>query len=230
LAKVMGLTNKRWRYYRMKKKIVILGLVMLVLLLLVAPVAALAAKPATFDVEYNQTQFQWRANRGQVFGEWWQIYQNSPSSSEFRLTGNVLHSAYTYSPAVTDLDGESTVYVYNKKADSWIEKEGTVSYRYEPLYGEYPIVNYWRGYLKFDGTPSADSFVHGVAYQWAYLLAPQDMSSPLPYSIWCDTMCAWLVGFSIYLWDTDTQSYNVPFPDPFMAPVPASNYNPVEGL
>ena len=208
------------------KKIAIL-LVALVLLLSSSSVA-FAAKPVTFEVPYNQAQFQWRAWNPMPTSTWAPLYQNSPSSSEFRLTGNVLHAAYTYSPAVTDLQGESTVYVYDKKLDLWIEKEGTVSYKYEPYYGDYPIVNYWRGYLKFDGTPSADSFEHGVAYQWAYLMAPQEVTPSLPYAIWCDTMDAWLVGFSIYLWDPDTQSYEVPFPDPFMAPVPASNYDPLE--
>jgi hypothetical protein len=139
----------------------------------------------------------------------------------------VLHSAYSYSPAVTDLEGESTVYVYDKGEELWIEKEGTVGYKYVPGYGDYMIANYWRGYLEFSGTPSSGNFEHGVAYQWAYLLAPQNMSSPLPYSIWCDTMDAWLVGFSIYLWDPDAQSYDESFPDPFPAPVPASNYNPL---
>ena len=210
----------------MKRKIFSI-LFALVLMLSLSSVA-FAAKPATFEVEYNQTQFQWRANRGQEFGEWWQIYQNSLSSSEFRLTGNVLHSAYEYSPVVDDLEGESTIYTYDKKLDLWIEKEGTVSYKYEPLYGEYPIVNYWRGYLKFDGTPSAKNFVHGVAYQWVYLAAPNGNDPPLPYAIWCDTMDAWLTGFSIYLWDPGTQSYDEPFPDPFPAPVPASNYNPLD--
>lgn len=210
-------------------KRIVIFLIVLVLLLSSSSVA-FAAKPATFEVPYKQTQFQWRANRGQEFGEWWQIYQNSLSSSEFVLTGNVLHSAYEYSPSVDDLEGESTVYTYDKKVDRWIEKEGTVSYKYEPLYGEYPIANYWRGYLEFDGAPSAENFVHGVAYQWVYLAAPPADNPPLPFAIWCDTMDAWLTGFSIYLWDpiTTTQSYSEPFPDPFPAPVPANNFNPLD--
>lgn len=211
----------------MKRKILSILIALVLLLSFSLSSVALAAKPATFEVECNQTQFQWRANRGQEFGDWWAIYHNGSSTSEFRLTGNVLHSAYSYLPIVDDLEGESTVYVYDKKLDRWIEKEGTVSYKYDPLYGEYPIVNYWRGYLEFDGTPSAGSFVHGVAYQWAYLAAPLADDPPLPCAIWCDTMGAWLVGFSIYLWDPGTQAYELDFPDPFMAPVPASNYNPL---
>ena len=109
-----------------------------------------------------------------------------------------------------------------------------VSYKYVPGYGDYTIANYWRGYLEFDGDPSADSFVHGVAYQWCYLLAPQDEPPSLQYAQWDDTMDAWLVGFSIYLWDSGAQAYDVTspyddpeFPDPFIKPVPARNYNPL---
>ena len=211
----------------MKKRIFSILLTLVLLLTLGLSSVAFAAKPVTFEVPYNQTQFQWRANRGQEFGDWSAVYPNRSDSSEFKLTGNVLHSAYSYSPVVDDLEGESTVYAYDKGENRWIEKEGTVSYKYEPLYGEYPIVNYWRGYLEFEDTPSAGSFVHGVAYQWAYLAAPHGDDPPLPYAIWDDTMGAWLVGFSIYLWDSGTQSYEVSFPDPFMEPVPASNYNPL---
>ena len=210
----------------MKKLSIVIALVLVLVLSLTS--IALAAKPATFEMEYYQTQFQWRADKGQALSDWTYIARSSLSSSEFRLTGNVLHTAWSYSPLVDELKGESTVYVYDKKLDCWIEKEGTVSYKYLPGYGDYTIVNYWRGYLEFSGTPNRGNFEHGVAYQWAYLLAPQDMSSPLPYSVWCDTMGAWLVGFSIYLWDPGEESYDESFPDPFIAPVPASNYDPLD--
>lgn len=206
-------------------------LVILSVVLLSLAVTPVLAKPATFTVPYDQAQFQWRGKA--AFGDWTYSYQNSPTSSDFRLTGKVLHTDWSYSPLVTDLAGESTVYVYDKKNDIWIEKEGTVSYKYVPGYGDYTIANYFRGYVEFDGDPSADSFVHGVAYQWVYLLAPQDATLTAPnteYAQWDETIGAWLVGFSIYLWDTDTgtQSYSIPFPDPFIEPVPASNYNPLE--
>jgi len=210
----------------LKKRIfsILFALVLVLTLVTAGPVSA---NKTTFTTEYNQTQFQWRA--WEEFGDWSSVYQNYASTSDFRLTGNVLHSAYSYSPAVSDLEGESTVYTYNKKTELWIEKEGTVSYRYEPYYGDYPIANYWRGYLNFGGeTPSAESFVHGVAYQWAYLLAPQEVTPLLEYALWDETMDAWLVGFSIYLWDSETQAYEVEFPEPFIKPVPASNYNPLE--
>ena len=211
----------------MKKRIfsILLALV-LVMVVMAVPVSA---KPATFTVPYYQAQFQWRAWNPMPVGAWSPLYQNYATSSDFKLTGNVLHTAWSYSPVVTDLEGESTVYTYDKKTDIWIEKEGRVSYKYEPYYGDYPIVNYFRGYVEFDGTPGADSFVHGVAYQWAYLLAPQEVTPSLPYAIWDDRIDAWLVGFSIYLWDptTTNQSYSMQFPDPFIEPVPASNYNPL---
>ncbi len=212
----------------MKKKLfsVLLALVLVLSFSLMTAVSVAAAKPTTFTTQYNQAQFQWRA--WAQFGAWSYVNQNQPSSSEFKLTGNVLHTAWSYSPDVTELEGESTVYTYDKKNAIWIEKEGTVSYKYVPGYGDYTIVNYWRGYLQFDGTPSTDSFVHGVAYQWAYLLAPQDEPPSLQHARWDDTMNAWLVGFSIYLWDSENQTYDAPeFPDPFIEPVPANNYNPL---
>ena len=213
----------------MKRIFSILFALVLVLSFSLASSVVFAAKPITFTVPYNQAQFQWRAWNPMPSGAWSPLYQNYATSSDFKLTGNVLHTAWSYSPLVTDLEGESTVYTYDKKNDIWIEKEGTVSYKYEPYYGDYPIVNYFRGYLEFEGTPSADSFEHGVAYQWAYLLAPQEVTPSLTYAVWDDTMDAWLVGFSIYLWDptTTTQSHSMLFPDPFIEPVPASNYNPL---
>ena len=158
------------------------------------------------------------------------IYQNSPETSDYKLTGNVLHTEWSYSPLVTDLKGQSTVYTYDKSSGYWIEHEGQVSYKYVAGYGDYLIVNFFRGYVKFDGTPSAISFVHGVAYQWVYLYAPYSDTSPVINAHWDETIGAWLVGFSIYYWDkTDvTQNYNPSFPDPFIEPVPASNYNPLD--
>jgi hypothetical protein len=47
------------------------------------------------------------------------------------------------------------------------------------------------------------------------------------YAHWDEKVGAWLVGFSIYLWDPTPQSYTTPFPDPFPEPVPANVYNPL---
>lgn len=140
------------------------------------------------------------------------MYQNSPTESEYTLAGNVLHTDWSYSPVVTDLSGESTVYVYDKKDKVWIEKEGQVSYVYVPGYGETPVVNFFRGYMDFGGdTPSTENFVHGVAYQWAYLYLPETATlsgTNTQYAVWDEKVGAWLVGFSIYLWDKEVQDYN----------------------
>jgi len=207
--------------------------IMITLFMASIAVAAIpvSAPPTTFTVPYNQAQFQWRTpSWGGPFGAWSSITQNYATSSDFTLTGNVLHTSITYSPSVTDLQGASTVYVYDKKEGIWIQKEGTI--KYTSPYSGLPITEYWRGYLKFNGAPSASTFVHGVGYQWGYVYLAQSEEATVkekyPYAVWDETMRAWLVGFSIYLWDTGTQSYTIAFPDPFIEPVPASNYNLLE--
>jgi len=193
-------------------------------------VAPATAKPATFNVQYNQAQFQWRCFFGAFEDGWNYLYENSPESSDYRLTGNVLQTEWTYSPVVTDLEGQSTVYVYN--GSCWIEHEGQVNYKYVAGYGDYWIVNFFRGYVAFEGEPSADSFTHGVAYQWVYLYAPFSETPPVSNAVWDETIGAWLVGFSIYLWDDGAQNYkpelgDIGDPVLFIEPVPASNCNPL---
>jgi len=215
----------------MKTKAIATIMIMLFLASITAIAIPVSAPPVTFTVSYNQAQFQWRTpSWGGPFGTWSSIYQNSATSSDFTLTGNVLHTSITYSPSVTDLQGASTVYVYNKQEGVWIQKEGTI--KYTSPYSGLPITEYWRGYLEFTGTPGASTFLHGVGYQWGYVYGVDEaiVKAYYIYAIWDETMGAWLVGFSIYLWDpvTVTQSYAIPFPIPFIEPVPASNYNPLE--
>jgi len=215
----------------MKVKLALVAFSLLAALVVMAMPAM--APPMTFNVNYYQAQFQWRtASWGGPIGSWSYWYVNFATSSEFAHTGNVLHTSISYSPSVTDLQGASTVYVYNKQAGRWIQKEGTISYT--SPYSGLTITEYWRGYLEFDGAPSVSSFKHGVGYQWGYVYLPQSSEATVkgkyPYAIWDNVMQAWLVGFSIYLWDNATQSYDptsVPFPSPFIEPVPASNYNPL---
>lgn len=210
------------------KKIFLISLIGLLLITTV-----MAAQPAPFTVNFNQAQFQWRGIS--ALGDWTPSYSylNSPTSSDFELTGNVLHTSWSYSPSVTDLTGESTIYVYDKATELWIEKEGQVSYVYIPGYGESPVVNYFRGYLDFGGNiPSDATFEHGVAYQWAYLFVPEGTTLTGSYTanaVWDEQVGAYLVGFSIYLWDptTEVQAYTTAFPNPFTEPIPASNYNPL---
>jgi len=198
---------------------------------LVATAMPVMAPQTPFTVNYNQAQFQWRTPAwGGPFGAWSSTYQNWATSCDFTLTGNVLHTSISYSPSVTDLQGDSTVYVFNKKAGEsgrWIQHEGTISYT--SPYSGLPITEYWRGYLEFDGTPRVSSFKHGVGYQWGYVYGVDEatVKAKYPYAVWDSVMQAWLVGFSIYLWDNGTQSYITSFPDPFIEPVPASDYNPL---
>ena len=204
------------------KKLLIVAL-FLISIMVAIPVSA---QPVTFVVPIKQAQFQWRAWAS--FGAWSYQYQNDVTSIDCKLSGNVIHTYYTYSPVVSDLEGEQTIYVLDKKSELWIEREGTVKYKYPPYYGDHWIVNYWRGYLNFTGTPSATNFVHGVAYQWVYLAASQEDGGILPYAQWDPVMEMWLLGYSIYLWDSDTatQSYIMDFH--FVEPVPANIYNPLD--
>lgn len=203
------------------------------LAVLATTTAPIMAEPRIeFTVNYHQAQFQWRATDwGGPFGAWSYTYQNFGTSTDFRLTGSVLHTSMTYSPAVTGLYGESTAYVNSKKQGIWIQKEGTINYT--SPYSGFIITEYWRGYLQFSGTPNATSFVHGVGYQWSYvhLLMSDEalVKEKYPNAEWDSVLEAWLVGFSVYLWDTTgTQSYSLDFPSPFIEPVPASNHNPLD--
>jgi len=206
----------------------IMATVFLMSIIMVA--TPVSAKLQTFTVPIKQAQFQWRAwdPMPSEDSSWTPLYQNYPTTIDLKLSGNVLHTYYTYSPAVSDLEGEQTIYVLDKKSGLWIEREGIVSYKYLPYYGDYVVANYWRGYLDFNGVPSEANFVHGVAYQWCYVYAPEDAELPITYPVWDDIMGAWLVGYSIYLWDADTatQSHTMNFQ--FVEPVPANNYNPLE--
>jgi len=222
----------------MKKALILLPILALMLVVPVVaqpnsnPSSTLASKPASLTVSFNQAQFQWRGVSD--FGAWTPGYSylEYATSSDFNLTGNVLHTSISYSPDVEDLRGNSTVYVYDKSAGFWVEKEGRVSYMYVPGYGDYQVVNFWRGYLDFGGeAPSTETLVHGVGYQWVYVLAPEDAVLTAPntaYAQWDAKVGAWLVGFSIYLWDAAPGTYDIPFPDPFVEPVPANNFNPLD--
>jgi len=212
----------------MRLKLALVALSLLAVLVVTA--MPVTAPPTTFTVPYHQAQFQWRTpSWGGPFGAWSSTYQNWPTSDDYTLKGNVLNMSISYDPSVTNLQGASTVYVYDKGAGLWIQHEGTISYT--SPYSGLPITEYWRGYLKFSGTPSATTFVHGVGYQWGYVYGVDGATvmSRYPYAVWDNVMQAWLVGFSIYLWDpiATTQSYTISFPSPFIEPVPADNYNPL---
>lgn len=203
---------------------------------------ARAHGPIPITVPMKQTQFQWRCNKGPI-GDWSVTYwDGNYGPSEYTHSGNVLHTEISYMPYVTEEEGTSMVYVYDKKSELWIMHEGTIGY-ISP-YSDLWITEYFKGYLDFGGNePSSENFVHGVQYQWGYFFG-SDENTPPPfyvegelfykYAEWDETVGAWLLGFSIYLQDP-TDFYqrgayedNVPFPDPFIEPVPKSDYNPLD--
>ena len=135
---------------------------------------------------------------------------------------------------VEDLTGESNIYVHIKRTNLWILREGKITYKYEPGYGPYTVVNFFRGYMNFSGTPSQDSFENGVFYQWVYLFAPESEAEQvqgyIEHAVWDTVMEGWLIGFSIYWQNTDPETYAELFPgslEDFPRPVPAKNYNPL---
>lgn len=214
----------------MKTKLITTTMIMLFALMLAVPV--MATTPTSVTLLYKRTYFRWyAAAAGSPFGGWsgtipW--FQNLLDSRSFTLAGNRLSTTFLYA-LPEQPTGASTVYIYNKASDLWIQHEGTMNYTTVSL--GLPITEYWRGYLKFSGTPSAESFVHSVAYRWGYVYGVDEttVKAAYPYAVWDTTMGAWLLEFDIYLWDpiTYTQSYTTPFPSPFIEPVPANNYNPL---
>lgn len=206
---------------------------MIMLFALMLTVPAMATRPTTFTVAYKRTFFRWTSSTtaGSSFGNWtspvpW--FQNLNDARNFTLAGNKLNTTFVYALPVQPT-GASTVYVYDKASDLWIQHEGTMKYTLQT--SGLPITEYWRGYLNFSGTPGTETFVHSVAYRWAYIYGVTEttVKAWLPHAVWDTKMGAWLIEFDIYLWDptTITQSYTTPFPSPFIEPVPASNYNPL---
>jgi len=203
----------------MKTNRVLLGVIAITLL---ATIGTVLAKPTStqFTLTYNLAQFQWRAFGG-PFGAWSSVYQNSLTTDDlpYILTGNSLKTTITFSPIVTNVQGASTNYVYDKTSKLWIQHEGTITYDIPNYYCSSadavctgPYVSYWRGYLDFGGnTPSELSFVHGVVYQWVYYYSAQDdptVALNLPNAVWDQKVGAWLIGFSIYFYDKGPQNYN----------------------
>jgi len=208
----------------------ILGFVIVVMLLATVPETF---APATFTLSYCTSAFSWRAggSGSSPFGSWTQVYRVIFESRECTLAGNSLHITVTISGAHNEPKGEPSTYIFNNTIGLWIMHEGIVTYRYPPRYGAYTVTNYFRGYFKFNGDPSATAFLHGAEYQWIYIYVPRNQEASvknvLPYAVWDEVMQAWLVGFTVYIYDSATPnpSYNVPFQ--FVEPVPASNYNPL---
>lgn len=200
------------------------------------------AKPTTIEIPIYQCQLSCRHWRPPLQWSYW--YQDYPTTLTLTFTGKVLHGEISYQPQVTNEHGTSNAYVYSPKEGVWILHEGHI--KYTSPYSGLTITEYWRGYLEFDGTPSEDSFVHGVGYQWGYSFLPRNAEDTVTdfykNAVWDEVRNAWLLGFSIYLWDpadgpqdyiegwtgqSNSGTPREPFPDPFLQPVPGSNYNPL---
>jgi hypothetical protein len=189
--------------------------------------------PATFALSYCTSAFSWRAggSGSGPFGSWTQVYRVIFESRECTLAGYSLHISVTITGAHNEPKGEPLVYVFNKTIGLWIMHEGMVTYKYPSTYGAYTVTNYFRGYFNFNGDPSAITFLHGVEYQWIYLYLPRNQEASvkavLPHARWDEVMQAWLVGFTVYIYDSTTPNppYNVPFQ--FVEPVQPSDHNPL---
>jgi len=218
---------------KLRKKTTATLLAAIFMISVMALIIPAMAKSEPFTINYYQTQFQWRGNKN-AFGSWTYANMEGWTDSEYTPTGNVLHTYIEYSPLVEDLTGESNVYVKNKKSGDWILREGKITYKYEPGYGPYTVVNFFRGYMDFDGIPSEQTFTKGVFYQWVYLFAPESeevqIREHIDYAVWDPVMEGWLIGFSIYYQDPQIPSaqHSIAFPGPladFPRPVPAKIYN-----
>lgn len=208
------------------------GLIATVMLATVGTVFASTA----LTVPSYDTQFQWRALSAGTFGTWTYFQPSYLTSTDYTLAGNSLHTTISYAPYVSNQQGGELTYTYDKGTATWILHDGTVSYNYAPSYGSYTVTNFFRGYVKFDSTPSATNFVHGVLYQWVYIFAPQTdsgVTAILPSAQWDSKVGAWLIGFSVYIDDKALQPYtqtgpnSIAFPSPFVEPMPANVYNPM---
>jgi len=214
------------------KKIPVFAITLLICVTALAAVPVMT-KPVTttFTVPHYTSQLQWRAANG-PFGTWTFATGSYADSDDYTLAGNKLNTTITFSPLVTNLKGGDTQYKFDKKSGFWIQDKTLVSYNYAPLYGDYMVTNHFEGYLAFyNGMPSSTTFVHGVMYQWIYIHAPKGdtgVTTLLPNAHWDEDAHAWLVGFSIYLYDHSSTDYSwVTFPDPFQSFKPEDIYNPL---
>jgi len=115
------------------------------------------------------------------------------TSKELRLTGNVLHGEWSYSPPVTNLEGEKYILVYNKESEKWILHEGTVEYT-SPNIPNYHVVEYWEGSL----TLNEDlQLVEGAFIQYGYS-GDQAAKDRYPWAEWDEGKGMWLLAYSIY--------------------------------
>ena len=177
-----------------------------------------SAAPTEFTLTCHMVFSEWDAGGSfaSPFGDWSRSYPPGIFSfvTMFTVTKNVLR--YAWAP---------TVFVNDKKSGFWVEHGGPYSFTEWGL----EIVGYSRGYFSFSGTPSNATFQHGVEYGWGFVYGVDEatVKASCPYTVWDETMGAWLVYFNVILYDSTPTAYTLPFPSPFMEPVPASDYNPL---
>ena len=227
---------------KLEKKTTATLLIAIFMISAIIYIAPAMAKKEQLTISTYQSQWQWRAlpsdgkPSGGPIGDWSRSYVLSYDWDwEFELTGKVLHTYMGYLPWVEDEVGGSFIFVYNQKVDRWIVHEGTIGYT--SPYSGFTITEYWKGYLEFvgseesEGSPTDYESFHGVGYQFCYVygLDESTVKAEYPHAVWDETMDAWYLGFSIYLWDSTDVSYALEYIDfPFLEPVPKSDYDPLE--
>ena len=168
---------------RMKTTILLIAIFMISAMASIAiPIAA--AQPQEITIENIQAQTRYWPD-----GSLMHVVNPSQTSFELRLTGNVLHGEWSYSPDVTDLEGEEYVLVYNKESDIWILREGTVEYT--SPYSGYHVIEFWEGYLKLD---ESFNIIEGEFRQDGYSDDPVNY----PWAVWDSGKGLWHLGYSIY--------------------------------
>jgi len=174
------------------------------LLALVASTPLAYAPTILTDTTQTVMQRQWRSLT-QVLGIYTDIDDSGPFYT-FMVTGNSLHETFEYSPSVTDLQGASHVYTFDKKTGDYILHSGVVYYT--SPYSGLTISEVWSGWISFDGNLASSSNIivtEGQLNQWGFAYG-DTVTSFYPNAVdmgggW------WLVGFSTYTYGS------TPMPD-----------------
>ncbi len=137
------------------KKVLVLLLALGFVLTGISTVVAAPPQDITIDVIQSQTRY---------FPDGTVMHHVGPFTTTFdlRLTGNVLHGEFEYSPTVTDLRANKFVLVHRGDG-RWELRMG--SPHYTSPYSGLTIIEYWEGYLTLDEN---FNLVDGSFKQWAY--------------------------------------------------------------
>ena len=146
---------------------------------------------------------------------------NSMDLGPITVNGTTLTTSILQSPG-TNVAGNKLIFVNNNNGGVWVLMPNILNYVNS---GNFSITEYWRGFLKFSGTPTSTSFKNGMLVQWDYVNAPQSASAAVqaryPDAAYDSSAGAWLIGFNIYLLNSTcdpngcrqpSSYYNIPFP------------------